>query len=285
MGQAADEGRTDEAPGRPGGGGPEGGHGPAESKGQGGGVGGSGGGDAKHGRQMTRRRLLLAGGTAVGLGVAGVAAQQEIKRWWWRIPGNDKPRKEGEVDDSRARWVAASEANWRRADRPADYGVDRVVIHVVQGSAASAVKVFQDPAHGAAAHYIVRQDGQLTQMIRELDVGFHAGNREYNERSVGIEHEGWINRPQDFTDAMYRSSAEVTAGICHRYGIPADREHIIGHNEVPGADHTDPGGHWDWDTYMRLVRARVKVLAKPPGGGPPSGGVRPSSSPAQPRKS
>jgi N-acetyl-anhydromuramyl-L-alanine amidase AmpD len=139
------------------------------------------------------------------------------------------------------------------ADRPDDYAVDRVIIHVTQGGYASAVKVFQDPAHGAAAHYIVRKDGRVTQLIRELDVAFHAGNREYNERSVGIEHEGFVEKPEDFTDAMYAASARLTARICARYGIPVDREHIIGHVEVPGTDHTDPGKGWDWEKYMRLV--------------------------------
>ncbi len=300
MGQAANERRTDEAHGEPGGGGPESGHGPVGRHGKGGagpphdgggedggdrgtGGGGDGGddGEAAHRRHVTRRRLLLTGATVVGLGVAGVAAQQEIKRWWWRMPGNDKPRMEGAVDDTRARWVAASEANWRRADRPADYGIDRVVVHVVQGSAATAVKVFRDPAHRASAHYVLSRGGQLTQMIRELDVAFHAGNRQYNERSIGIEHEGWIHRSQDFTDTMYRASAELTAGICHRYGIPADRRHIIGHNEVPGADHKDPGPHWDWDKYMRLVRAQMKLVDRPPGGGP-GDSVRPSRSTGPP---
>jgi len=130
-----------------------------------------------------------------------------------------------------------------------------VIIHVTQGDFASAVKAFQDPDHKAAAHYIVRQDGHITQMIRELDVAFHAGNREYNERSVGIEHEGFVERRSSFTDAMYASSARLTAGICKRYGIPVDREHVIGHVEVPGTDHTDPGRYWDWDRYMGLVRS------------------------------
>ena len=112
----------------------------------------------------------------------------------------------------------------------------------------------EDPGHGAAAHYIVRKDGHVTQMIRELDVAYHAGNRAYNERSVGIEHEGFVDRPEDFTDEMYAASARLTAGICARYAIPVDREHIIGHVEVPGTDHTDPGEHWDWERYMRLVR-------------------------------
>lgn len=188
------------------------------------------------------------------MGTAALAAE-EIRRVWWRFPGVEKPRKPGELDFAGARWVAASGANWRRADRPDDYGVDRVIIHVTQGSFASAVKVFQDPAHRAATHYIVGQDGRVTQMIRELDVAFHAGNRSFNERSVGIEHEGFVDRPEDFTDRMYASSARLTAAICARYGIPVDREHIIGHVEVPGTDHTDPGPHWDWDRYMKLVGA------------------------------
>jgi N-acetyl-anhydromuramyl-L-alanine amidase AmpD len=91
-------------------------------------------------------------------------------------------------------------------------------------------------------------------MIRELDVAFHAGNREYNERSVGIEHEGFVEDASSFTDAMYEASARLTAAICGRYGMAVDREHVIGHVQVPGTDHTDPGPHWDWGRYMGLVR-------------------------------
>ena len=43
-----------------------------------------------------------------------------------------------------------------------DRRVDRVVVHVTQGGYASAVKVFQDPAHGAAAHYVVDAGGAVT---------------------------------------------------------------------------------------------------------------------------
>jgi hypothetical protein len=203
------------------------------------------------------RRALLAGGAAAAVGTA-VLARDELSRLWWRLPGVDRPRVAGAVDFRGARWVAASPANYRRADRPDDYRVDRVVVHVTQGGYASAVRVFQDPAHGAAAHYIVRKDGRVTQLIRELDVAFHAGNRLFNERSVGIEHEGFVADASSFTDAMYAASARLTAAVCGRYGIPVDREHIIGHVEVPGTDHTDPGPHWDWQRYLRLVgRART----------------------------
>ncbi|MFF4590116.1 N-acetylmuramoyl-L-alanine amidase [Streptomyces sp. NPDC001388] len=198
------------------------------------------------------RRALLIGGAVAAVGSAALA-REELTRLYWRLPGVRRPRVEGAVDFGGARWVAASEANFRWADRPDDYGIDMVVIHVTQGDLASAVEAFEDPGHQAAAHYIVGRDGGVTQMIRELDVAFHAGNRGYNERSVGIEHEGFVDRPEDFTDAMYEASARLTARICARYGVPVDRDHIIGHVEVPGTDHTDPGEHWDWDRYLRLV--------------------------------
>ncbi|MFF9318073.1 N-acetylmuramoyl-L-alanine amidase [Streptomyces sp. NPDC014735] len=216
---------------------------------------GSGGSAAGAGRGVSRRGLLIGAAATAAVAGSAVLARDELERAWWRLPGVDKPRTPGEVDYARAQWIAASEANWRRADRPADYAIDRIVVHVTQGSYRSAVQVFQDPGHGAAAHYVVRRDGHVAQMIRELDVAFHAGNRSYNERSVGIEHEGFVDRPQDFTAEMYGASARLAAAICERYGIPVDREHIVGHVEVPGADHTDPGPHWDWNRYLKLVRA------------------------------
>ncbi|MFF5564885.1 N-acetylmuramoyl-L-alanine amidase [Streptomyces sp. NPDC012623] len=219
---------------------------------------------AADGPKATRRAVLIGGAAAV-LG-GGVLARDELSWAWRKLSVGHKPRKEGELDYASAEWVAASSTNWRMADRPDDYRIDRVVIHVVQGSYAVALQVFRDPAHGAAAHYVVGKDGQVAQMIRELDVAYHAGNRSYNERSIGIEHEGFVEAADSFGDTMYRSSARLTADICHRYDIPVDREHIVGHVEVPGADHTDPGKGWNWDRYMRFVReeyARRKTTTAP----------------------
>lgn len=217
----------------------------------------------KSGGGVSRRALLIGGGAVVAAGTAAVLAREEMRRAWWRIPGVEKPRKPGELDYAGAIWVAASEANWRRADRPDDFRIDRVIIHVTQGSFDSAVRVFQDPSHRAATHYIVGQDGRVVQMIRELDVAYQAGNRSFNERAVGIEHEGFVDRPKDLTKEMYEASARLTASICARYDIPIDREHIIGHVEVPGTDHTDPGPHWDWDRYLKLVRRAATAPPTP----------------------
>jgi N-acetyl-anhydromuramyl-L-alanine amidase AmpD len=158
------------------------------------------------------------------------------------------------IDYAPATWEPASSANYTRANRPIQYPVDFVVIHVTQTTYDTALGVFQNPKKKVSAHYVVRSaDGHVAQCVPEADVAWHAGNWDYNTRSIGVEHEGWVDRPAYFTDALYERSARLTATICAKYGIPRDRSHIIAHYEVPGSDHTDPGPHWDWERYMRLV--------------------------------
>ncbi|MGW8885190.1 peptidoglycan-binding protein [Streptomyces sp. NPDC055749] len=148
-----------------------------------------------------------------------------------------------------ALWVPASSANYAKG-RSAT--VDKVVVHVTQGSYAGSISWFQNPASQVSAHYVIRSsDGQITQTVRDSDTAWHA--RSANASSLGIEHEGWVDNPSWFTDTMYRSSAALTKHLCDRYGIPKDRAHIIGHSEAPGNDHTDPGVHWNWTYYMQLV--------------------------------
>ncbi len=168
-------------------------------------------------------------------------------------------RQAARPDSARARWVASpnyTNAARRRGD------VDTVVIHVTQGSYGGAISWFQNRASQVSSHYVIRSsDGQITQMVEEQDVAWHARN--WNGRSIGIEHEGWVDDRDWFTDEMYRASAALTREICDRWGIPKDRQHIRGHVELPGNDHTDPGRHWDWNRYMALVRGE--------GAGPPTG--------------
>jgi hypothetical protein len=144
---------------------------------------------------------------------------------------------------------------------------------VTQGSWSSAINWFASPSNtGSSAHYTVRSsDGFIGQSVHEEDIAWHAGWWETNKHSIGIEHEGYIGNPSWFTDAMYRSSARLSAYLARKYRIPIDRQHIIGHNEVPGCPgagggvncHTDPGRYWNWKKYMDLVRG----YANTPSGG------------------
>jgi N-acetyl-anhydromuramyl-L-alanine amidase AmpD len=166
------------------------------------------------------------------------------------------------TDYPKASWRAASSNNYSRANREKSHDINKVVIHVVQGSASSAVNWFQNPNASVSAHYVVNRKGGVTQCVRHKDIGYHAGHWPTNTRSIGIEHGGYVSNPNSFTGAMYTASAKLTAYICRRHKIPVSRKGIIGHYEVPGCPgagggsgcHTDPGRHWNWNKYIKLVK-------------------------------
>ena len=157
-----------------------------------------------------------------------------------------------------AHWVPASTSNYTPADRPNDLSIDRIVIHDTESSYASAISWFQNPNSQVSAHYVIRSsDGDMTQMVHNHDIAWHAGNWTYNQHAIGIEHEGHINDPSYYTEAMYQSSAALVRNLTDRYGIPRDRLHIISHKEIPNQappPHTDPGPFWNFTYYMSLVR-------------------------------
>jgi len=151
-------------------------------------------------------------------------------------------------------YVQASSANYTSDSRSASQ-ISYIVIHTVQGSYDGCISWFQNSSASVSAHYVVRSsDGQVTQMLREEDIGWHAGNWSYNEASIGIEHEGYVDAPETwYTDAMYESSAALAADIIERNNISLSRSTVVAHSEIPGATHTDPGSGWDWDHYMDLI--------------------------------
>ncbi|MBC9717456.1 N-acetylmuramoyl-L-alanine amidase [Streptomyces sp. TRM66268-LWL] len=170
------------------------------------------------------------------------------------VGGTTAARPPVAADYPDADWVPASSSNQTTSNRPTTYPITRIVIHVTQETYADTLGIFQNPAQQVSAHYVVRSsDGNVAQCVRDRNIAWHAGNWTYNTQSIGIEHEGWVDQPEWFTHAMYESSAALTAHLCATYGIPRDREHIIGHHEVPGATHTDPGPLWDWTRYIRMV--------------------------------
>jgi len=176
-----------------------------------------------------------------------------------------------------AAWVPASTSNYSTADRPHDYPVDLIIIHDIEGSYGSAIQEFQNPSVQASAHYVVSSAGQVTQMVAEHDIAWHAGNWDYNTRAIGIEHEGFASQPL-YTVPEYQASAALAASICSRWGVPLDRNHVIGHYQVPDPNnpglfggaghHTDPGPYWDWSYYMGQAQFAAKSLPSLPHFGP-----------------
>jgi N-acetyl-anhydromuramyl-L-alanine amidase AmpD len=164
--------------------------------------------------------------------------------------------------------------------------IDRVILHTTETRAAAAERIFRTPRRGVSAHYLVTIEGAVRQLVREQDIAYHAGNWDYNLRSIGIELEGWADGRPEATDdaarfawqipAQREALARLVRWACERHGIPMDRAHILGHNQVPSppepgaapdvrpwwggkSQHHDPGANWDWPGFLRLLGSPVKL--------------------------
>jgi N-acetyl-anhydromuramyl-L-alanine amidase AmpD len=182
------------------------------------------------------------------------------------------------TDYPAAHWTANPNFGSRLGNK-----VNLVVIHDTEGLYQTSIDYLIQS--GSSAHYIIRSsDGDITQQVREANAAWHAGNISYNRRSIGIEHEGYANAATRwYTDAMLTASAKLVADICRRYSIPIDRDHIIGHYQVPdpyhaglfgGSDHhTDPGPGWPWDRYIQMVQSYSGQAPAPPPSGDGGGAL------------
>jgi hypothetical protein len=127
----------------------------------------------------------------------------------------------------------------------------------------------------------------ITQFVFNHDIAYHAGNYWFNQHSIGIEHVGFADSPDGwYTQRMYDASAQLAGYLAWIYGIPIDRAHILGHDNVPAPAqsfvagmHWDPGQWWDWPYYLSRVGyyyAQWSNGAAPPAAEVPSGATAPA---------
>ncbi len=159
-------------------------------------------------------------------------------------------------------------------ERPASSDIDYIVIHDTEGAWEGVLTMVQDPTYVSWQYTLRSTDGHIAQHVKAKDVAWHAGNWYVNAKSIGLEHEGFLAKPDAwYTEAMYRSSARLVSYLAKKYGIPLDRQHILGHDTVPGPTtstisgmHTDPGPYWDWRHYFELLGRPLSPSAGPNGG-------------------
>lgn len=126
----------------------------------------------------------------------------------------------------------------------------------------------------ASAHYCI-DAMEIVQCVRDQDVAWHAGGA--NRRSLGIEHAGYARQSEaewadPYSTRMLELSASLVARRCHEHGIPVRRlnsaelkageKGIAGHAdcvEAFGGSHYDPGPHFPFDAYLKMVRAVTPV--------------------------
>lgn len=140
-----------------------------------------------------------------------------------------------------------------------------VVLHTMVGTLAGAAARFAMAREMASAHYGVGLDGRLWQWVDERDAAWTngatgRGGLGDNLDSITIEHEDGGDFDGPRTPELYARSAQLVASVCTRYGMPIDREHVIGHRECDFASTRCP----DALDVDRIVRDAYWLAHRPP---------------------
>lgn len=134
-----------------------------------------------------------------------------------------------------------------------------IVLHfTAMDSAQVALDRLCDPSYEVSAHYLVKGDGAVWQLVQEQDRAWHAGAGEWrgmddiNSRSVGIELDNCGDHP--FSEPQMSALENLLQETMARWGIMAAG--VIAHSDMAPGRKFDPGGRFDW---QRLARQGLAV--------------------------
>ena len=157
-------------------------------------------------------------------------------------------------------WIESPNYNDRQ------HAIDMLVFHYTgMETGEAALTRMCDPVAAVSAHYMVWEDGRVTQLIDEEKRAWHAGvsswqgDDDLNSRSIGIEI---VNGGHDFPlpDGslppyplpQIHALIELYHQITDRWTIPDSR--LVAHSDIAPGRKQDPGEHFPW---QRLARAGV----------------------------
>jgi len=117
-----------------------------------------------------------------------------------------------------------------------------------------------DPAAQVSAHYLLREDGTIIQMVAEGARAWHAGSSHWagmddiNSRSIGIElvNGGPVHNFPDYPHQQIEALIDLCQGILARH--PIKPHHVLAHSDIAPARKIDPGEKFPW---ARLAAAGI----------------------------
>ena len=136
--------------------------------------------------------------------------------------------------------------------------VSMIVLHYTgMPDAEGALARLTSPEAQVSAHYLVKEDGEVIQLVDEENRAWHAGKSywrgitDVNSASVGIEivNPGHEFGYRNFPDEQIASVIPLVADIKERHGI--GRGNIVGHSDVAPARKEDPGELFPWGALAK----------------------------------
>lgn len=136
--------------------------------------------------------------------------------------------------------------------------IDMLVFHYTgMESGEAALSRMREASAEVSAHYMVWEDGRVSQLVEEQKRAWHAGvgawqgDTDLNSCSIGIEIvNGGHNVPladgslPPYPEAQIASVITLAKAILERHDIPQGR--IVGHSDIAPMRKEDPGEHFPW---------------------------------------
>ena len=142
-----------------------------------------------------------------------------------------------------------------------------IIIHYTgMKKESSAIKRLCDVKSKVSAHYFIKKNGQLINLVPDLYEAWHAGKSEWkktkflNKYSIGIEiqNQGHDNKYEEFTFKQISTLKKLLKKLIKIYKI--NLTNILGHSDVAPERKKDPGEKFPWKKLASLNLARSHNL-------------------------
>jgi len=128
-----------------------------------------------------------------------------------------------------------------------------IVLHYTgMVSAQEALARLCDPGSEVSAHYMIDEDGELTQLVHETKRAWHAGRaywageRDINSASIGIElvNPGHAYGYRPFPKQQITTLKGLLHDLFRRWSLPPSC--LLGHSDIAPTRKQDPGEYFPW---------------------------------------
>lgn len=133
-----------------------------------------------------------------------------------------------------------------------------VLHHTAMCSFKAALDRLCDPSAEVSAHYLIKETGDVIQLVQETQRAWHAGAGQWgditdvNSHSIGIELANTGAHP--YPEPQMATLEGLLAQILTRHAIKPER--VIAHSDMAPLRKSDPGKKFDW---LRLARSGLSI--------------------------
>ena len=138
-----------------------------------------------------------------------------------------------------------------------------VIIHYTgMQSEIVSIKRLKNSKAKVSCHYLINRKGEITQMVKENKVAWHAGKSKWknfnnlNDSSIGIElvNKGHEFGYQNFSKNQITSLISLCKFLKKKYMIK--KENFLGHSDIAPLRKLDPGEKFPWKKLSKFKLGR-----------------------------